>query len=66
MIKAKNNCGLFISDGDEKGQGKPEIPAKGNAEAPGTVVSLRLDLDPPFHEHNCIGIGGGKGNKGGD
>ena len=66
MIKAKDNYGLFISDGDEQGQGQPEIPAKGNAEAPGTVVSLGLDLDPSFHEHNCIGIRAGKRNKGGD
>ena len=66
MIKAKNNCGLFISDGDKQSQGHPEIPAKGNAEASGTVVSLGLDFDPSFHEHNCIGIGVGKGNKGGD
>ena len=30
-------------------------------------LQLRLlDLDPPFHEHNCIGIGASKGNKGGD
>ena len=66
MIKAKDNYGLFISDGDEQGQGQPEIPAKGNTEATGTVVSLGLDLDPSFHEHNCIGIRAGKRNKGGD